>query len=100
MRDDPYDIDLRMCDDAGLVSSEPVVDGDTLDGSYIERFLRLKRMTSVGRENLRLKPEQAEGGWGCTGHAHLAGLHIRCTSPWHRATVRELAGSLRPLEVP
>lgn len=83
MKTDPYDMDLRMCDDAGLVSDEPVVDGNTLDRTYIERFLRLKRMTPAGRENLRLRPEQAEGGWCCTGHAHLAGLHIRCSSRAH-----------------
>lgn len=81
---DPYDMDLRLCDDEGVVSHEAISEErDTLDPSYIERHLRLQRMTDRGREYLKSHPDSVKGGWCCTGHAHYAGLHIRCSSPFH-----------------
>jgi hypothetical protein len=83
---DDFDIDIRLCDDDGRVSDEPIEGEHTLDESYIARHLRLQRMTERGREFLKLHPNVEEGGWGCTGHAHLAGIHILCTSPAHLRT--------------
>lgn len=85
--DDPFDIDLRLCDDDGMVSHKPIEtrDGElpTLDESYMARHLRLQRMSSRGLEYLKQYPGFGDDPWPCTGHAHMAGLHIRCSSPAH-----------------
>lgn len=98
MVDDPYDMDLRLCDDAGLVSFEEVKDDITsVSMSYMDRHLHLQGMTQRGREFLKAHPNLGDEPFYCTGHAHLAGLHIHCTSPWHELKSRRLAESLRVL---
>lgn len=73
--DDPYTMDLRLCDDNGLVSDEPV-DGKDGNRSYL---YQLNVMKPADRQ-------WTGGAFACTGHAHLAGEHIRCTSPAHPGT--------------
>ena len=71
---DPFTLAIRLCDDAGMVSHEPVRDDPaTLDTSYLARLQRLNPSVA-----LEINP------FRCTGHAHLAGEHIRCTSPAHK----------------
>lgn len=78
-----YTMELRLCDDDGIVSHEPVDEpGGTLDGSYLERLNRLRNMTLRARGD---KPETITEPFTCTGSAHLAGEHMRCTSPAHAA---------------
>lgn len=81
---DPYTCKVRLCDDEGKVSDTPVEPGSPgasfspTDLTYIKLHNNLRARNS--NPDTR-KP--VEGGWQCTGHAHLAGEHIRCTSPAH-----------------
>jgi hypothetical protein len=73
--DDPYTTSLRLCDDDGSVSRKAIVeDSKTLDKSYLDRHNRLAAMTGHG---------PVAEPFRCTGHAHLAAEHIRCTSIAH-----------------
>lgn len=77
-------VEIRMCDDNGWVSHKPVNEQvDTLDKSYLERHSRLAGPTLPSGDKRRGWPFTDGEGWQCTGHAHYAGLHIRCTSPAH-----------------
>lgn len=79
--DDPYTVRARLCDDTGWVSDTPVEGEDTLDTSYLERHNRLRNESLIARgEKAQITPER----FMCTGSAHLAGQHIRCTSPAHK----------------
>lgn len=80
--DDPYTMELPLCDDSGMVSDEQV---PGTDFSYLARHRHLQGMTKRGQEYLKAHPEIGEKSWTCTGHAHLAGEHIRCTSPAHQS---------------
>jgi hypothetical protein len=62
-------MDLRLCDDAGMVA-----------GKYLDVLNRLRGLS--GKQPYEGKP------FPCTGSAHLAGEHIRCVSTAH----------LRPLD--
>lgn len=77
---DPYTMDMRLCDDGGMVSHN-LVDDDKPKGdkTYLDRHNRLARMRSVGQEP---RPPITKP-FACTGDAHLAGAHIRCTSYAH-----------------
>lgn len=78
---DPYDFDRRLCDDYGMVSEELYDDGGL--GLY-------PGMTYLGQlNNLRSHSgfPQVDRPFNCTGSAHLAGAHIRCTSPAHHHPV-------------
>lgn len=75
---DDYTMEMRLCDDDGKVSRAFIVDErETLDKCCIDRLNRLRNMTLHGD-----KPEIV-ASFMCTGHAHLAGEHIRCSSPFH-----------------
>lgn len=69
--DDPYTSERRMCDDDGLVTGDYLV---------LHNYLAWLTYAAQGRPE-EWKP--IEGGWTCTSHAHLAGEHIRCSSPAH-----------------
>jgi hypothetical protein len=84
---DDYTMALQLCDESGLVSDEQVdEDGAPFPHSYLQRHVHLQGLTQGGREFLKAHPECGEKSWPCTGHAHLAGQHIRCTSPSHART--------------
>lgn len=83
--DDPYTLHMRLCDDDGQVSHNPVdefgmrvvVAGQT----FLDRLNNLRSLTApVGEHRPITTP------FVCTGHAHLAGEHIKCTSPAHERT--------------
>lgn len=74
--EDPYTIELRLCDDGGMVSHN--FPGDPEHGSYLDRLNYLRAQTGLRDEHLPVKDPFA-----CTGNAHLAGHHVRCTSPAH-----------------
>lgn len=71
-------VPIRLCDDAGWVSNERVAEPNPFDPelTYMRQL-----------NNLRSRTPEAKPWVGdpfrCTGHAHLAGLHIMCTSPAH-----------------
>jgi hypothetical protein len=69
-RPDPYTSEQRLCDDGGMVSAEPTDRVLT----YLDRLNDLRALTGLPR---------VTEGFACTGSAHLAGEHIRCTSPAH-----------------
>jgi hypothetical protein len=70
--DDPYTLDLRLCDDDGMVSEEAIPE------TCLDYLLQINNL----RAHSGFAP--AEEPFVCTGHAHLAGEHIRCTSPAHQ----------------
>lgn len=73
----PFTSEHQLCDDEGVVG-----------GAFLELHNRLRAMRH--REPV-LEPFQ------CTSHAHLAGEHIRCTSPAHDAPVPGWADDGDPL---
>jgi hypothetical protein len=72
---DPYTMEMRLCDDAGMVSHERHPSESNPEGgaTYLEMLNYLK------------PPDRQYHGdpFECTGSAHLGGKHIRCTSPAH-----------------
>ena len=64
MTADPYTLEKILCDDAGIVS-----------GSYLRALNWLRAYDGHPAVN---EP------FTCTGHAHLAGEHIRCLSSAHQ----------------
>lgn len=64
MNDNPYTLELRLCDNEGMV-----------EGLYIDV---LNGLRVLGDHDRYTGPP-----FPCTGSAHLAGHHIRCTSPAH-----------------
>lgn len=94
MLDDPYTMEMRLCDDDGMVSDAPIVEDilmATSDRSYLER---LNRLINMGRGARGDKPRFIEKPFACTGDAHLIAEHIRCTSPAHQrpAPILDLLG--------
>lgn len=80
---DPYTMELRLCDAGGVVSHEPPMDGPgqhTSHVSYLDRLNYLRLLTHYPDSY-----ERETEPFACTGSAHLAGHHIRCTSPAHEA---------------
>lgn len=75
--EDPYTMELRLCDDEGMVSHEVAPDRGT-GQTYLQRINALRASTPPAGEH---KP--VEEPFACTGSAHLASNHIRCTSPAH-----------------
>jgi hypothetical protein len=76
---DSFTAEVRLCDDEGIVSHKPVDPPNPLqpDLTYLQQHDRLVKQTP----NVQARPI---GPFGCTGHAHLAGHHIRCTSRAHK----------------
>ncbi|MDQ3933409.1 MAG: hypothetical protein M3340_02120 [Actinomycetota bacterium] len=80
---DPYTMEVRLCDDAGMVSNERVKPGSP--GTAFDpdlTYLRLHNNLAARNTNPDTRKPVTEP-YACTGHAHLAGEHIRCTSPAH-----------------
>lgn len=76
MSDDPFTMELRLCDDDGMVSHNRHhgPGGPGTGATYLEALNFLKPVD-----------RQYDGEpFACTGHAHLSGEHIRCTSPAHQ----------------
>lgn len=93
--DDPFTLETRLCDDAGMVSDTPVDPPRPINpgltylglmNSWVERTRALRGD----------KHEPIAEPFACTGHAHLIGEHIRCTSPAHTKVVGEVVG--KPLK--
>lgn len=72
-----YTVDMRLCDDDGMVSHQLRSDR-TRPQTYLEVLNMLRAHTKPFGEH---KPVQEP--FPCTGSAHLAGYHLRCTSPAH-----------------
>ena len=81
MTDDPYTMAARLCDDDGNVSAAR--HPGPFQGSYLDFLHHLRTLTARGRGEKA--PDRISEPFPCTGHAHLAGEHIRCTSPAHQA---------------
>lgn len=86
--DDPFTTAMRLCDDDGMVSdqpidapAEPTWPTGRPDRTYLDRINRLRNVSRVARGD---KPEELAVAFECTGHAHLAGAHIECTSHAHQ----------------
>lgn len=86
--DDPFTTAMRLCDDDGMVSdqpidapAEPAWPTGRPDRTYLDRLNRLRNVSRVARGD---KPEELAVAFECTGHAHLAGAHIECTSHAHQ----------------
>ena len=80
---DSYTMELRLCDDDGMVSHvrvEPGSPGTLLspDLTYLQLVNNLRARTGPIGEHKRVTEP-----FVCTGSAHLAGEHIRCTSLSH-----------------
>lgn len=75
---DPYTLELRLCDDEGMVSHELAPDCNP-PKSYLDVLNTLRRHTKPFGEH---KPVTEP--FLCTGSAHLWDRHIRCTSPAHQ----------------
>jgi hypothetical protein len=80
---DPYTMELRLCDDAGMVSHRRVEDtiGEPREFTYLDRLNHLRWLTLARLEGEAFKPTTK--AIVCTGNAHLAGEHIRCTCAVH-----------------
>jgi hypothetical protein len=86
--DDQITTWVRLCDDHGMVSREPITDEPanptsgrkTTDGSYLERFNRLRLLSN----NPDLRERPVKEPFSCTGSMHVGGMHLGCTSPVHR----------------
>jgi hypothetical protein len=90
---DPFTTTMRLCDDQGQVS-HALIDAPEepkIDGTYLERLNALRDATSHGGSR---KPVTTP--FTCTGHAHLAGEHILCTSPIHTVSARTLIADPLP----
>jgi hypothetical protein len=87
-------MDMRLCDDAGMTSNEPIDDDKpTCDKTYLDRLNRLRNISLTYRGD---KPEFLTEPFTCTGHAHLAYEHIRCTSKAHTYQTGPNLASLNP----
>lgn len=79
---DPYTAEARLCDDASLISDNPVTPG--APGTAVSPGLTYRQLLNNLRGHTGLEPYTGEP-FRCTGSAHLAGQHWFCTSPAHSA---------------
>lgn len=85
MNDDPYTLEMQLCDSTGMVSNERRADWKPGQSeTYLQLMNNLSRMTKLARDP-EVPPTPVTQPFQCTGSAHLIGEHIRCTSPAHRA---------------
>lgn len=77
---DPFTMWDRLCDDDGMVTAK-----------YLDHINHLRELTNTLRGDEHCKP--VTEAFVCTGHAHLAGEHIRCSTPIHKRVLspQELA---------
>lgn len=81
MTSDAYTMEARLCDAAGMVSDERVEPPNAFAPgmTYLQQLNNLRRRSGHA-------PYEGEP-FPCTGSAHLAGEHIRCTCATHHVTV-------------
>ena len=88
---EPYTMEVRMCDDDGMISDTPVEPGSP--GTLFDpdlTYLKLLNNLRAHNNNPDARYPVDEGiKIPCTGSAHLAGQHIRCTSPAHKVTLQQ-----------
>lgn len=91
-------IPIRLCDDAGMVSDEPVAGGfpGSQYGLTYRELLNNGRAANGDPDHRR--PYTGEP-FPCTGSFHVAGVVWRCTSPAHRPKPID-PGTVRLLTVP
>jgi hypothetical protein len=79
---DAYTMETRLCDDDGMVSDTLLDPPKAInpDLTYLALMNLWVGKTRAVRGN---KHEPITEPFACTGHAHLIGEHIRCTSPAH-----------------
>ena len=81
---DPYTMKSRLCDDDGMVSDTPMPHSEHVFDGWPKTYLAMMNgwvgMTRRARGD---KHEPITEPFTCTGHAHLIGQHIQCTSPAH-----------------
>lgn len=77
---DPYTMDAQLCDDAGLISDAAVAAGNP--GTILDPQLTYRQLLNNLRARTGLGPYTGEP-FRCTGSAHLAREHVRCTNPIH-----------------
>lgn len=78
-----YTADIRLCDDAGMVSDDRVEPGSP--GTILDPDLTYRRLVNNLRGHTGL-PAYTGPAFHCTGSAHLAREHFRCTNPIHAQT--------------
>lgn len=81
---DPYTMEVRLCDDDGMVSDVRVAPGSP--GTAFDPDLTYRKLLNNLRRRNRSPDHRGpyEGEpFPCTGSAHVAGRHVRCTSPTH-----------------
>lgn len=82
----PYTAEVRLCDDNGMVSDERVRGGSP--GTTLDPKLTYRQLLNNLRGHTGLAPYTGDP-FTCTGSAHLAREHFRCTNPRHmRSTVK------------
>lgn len=79
----------RLCDDEGMVSAEP--HAGPFEGTYLDFLNHLRGMSGHA-----LYEGEA---FACTGSAHLAWEHIRCTGPAHARSAQPSAIAARVEEI-
>lgn len=75
---DAVTVELRLCDDDGMVSEEIAPDG--APESYIGRLNRLKRDFASNWPETRYEGEP----FSCSGSQTFPGVIVRCSNPSHR----------------
>ena len=97
LTDDAFTLDIRLCDDAGMVSDARTEPGTEEYGGVapgLTYLARLNALRAMGGEE-----PYVGAPFGCTGHAHLAGHHIRCTSPAHGGVAAVVLTDIRDVEI-
>lgn len=94
---DPYTMDARLCDNNGIISDQPVEPGSP--GTTLAPQLTYRTLLNNLRRHTGLDPYTGEP-FPCTGSAHLAREHIRCTSPAHTEAPAGPGSSPRAHETP
>lgn len=86
-------IEIRLCDNAGMVSDERVEPGSP--GLAFDPDLTYRKLLT----NLRAASGLPASDWPeihCTGSAHLAGEVFRCTSPAHAPITSPPSAAVSP----
>lgn len=90
---DPYTAEARLCDDSGMVSDERVPPGSP--GTMLNPELTYRQLLNNLRAHTDLPPYTGPA-FQCTGSAHLAGKHVRCTNPGHLRAFNPAPGPWSP----
>lgn len=82
-------IEVRLCDDAGMVSDERVQPGS--HGTILDPDLTYRKLINNLRAHTGLPPYVGPP-FPCTGSAHLAREVFRCTGPAHQRSTAPIPG--------